>query len=142
MKLTKTSTQAALAMAFLSQQPESRPVQARQVADHLGIPNDSALKVLQALARQRLLRSRLGRAGGYQMSRPASAVTLLEIIEAIDGPVHAELPLTADGPAFDHPLGLLADACRRSAECLREELGRQTVADLVEPAAAPLAVAG
>ncbi|MEM6459315.1 MAG: Rrf2 family transcriptional regulator [Planctomycetota bacterium] len=142
MKLTKTSTQAALAMAFLSRQPASLPVQARQVAEYLGIPNDSALKVLQALARQRLLRSRLGRAGGYQMARPATAVTLLEVIEAIDGPIHAELPITAEGPAFDHPLGILGDLCRRSVDFLREELASRTVADLAEPSAAPLAVAG
>ena len=59
MKLSKSSAQAVLAMAFLAEQPTGSVIQARQVGGHLGIPTDSALKILQVLARHGLLASQL-----------------------------------------------------------------------------------
>lgn len=130
MKLTKTSAQAALAMGYLAECSEDRPTQARQVAEHLGIPTDSALKILQTLVRQQLLRSQLGRSGGYQMLVPASQISLLQIVEAIDGPINAELPLNPTEEALARPLAMLRETCARSAEHLRLELSQITVAHL------------
>ncbi|MEM9418673.1 MAG: Rrf2 family transcriptional regulator [Planctomycetota bacterium] len=130
MKLTKTSAQAALAMGYLAEQPETRPTQARQVAEHLGIPTDSALKILQTLVRQQLLRSQLGRSGGYQMLVPPQHISLLQIVEAIDGPIGAELPIQTSAPELESPVALLHDVCVRSAEHMRRELSQVTVADL------------
>jgi len=141
MKLTKTSAQASLAMAFLADRDDTRPTQARQVAEHLGIPTDSALKVLQSLVRHQLLRSQLGRRGGYQMLRPADSVTLLQIIEAIDGPIAVDLPLNPSEDALARPVGVLRDACARSAEHLRGELSQLTVADLTVAKAPPVSLA-
>ncbi|MEM6853752.1 MAG: Rrf2 family transcriptional regulator [Planctomycetota bacterium] len=130
MKLTKTSAQAALAMSYLAQQPAGELTQARQVAEHLGIPTDSALKILQALVRQQLLRSQLGRSGGYQVLVPAEELTLLQIVEAIDGPIHAELPIDTTEDALAGPVAALRQTCQRSVELLRSELTNTTVADL------------
>jgi Rrf2 family protein len=129
-RLSKTSAHAALAAAFLHDHEPTQTVQARQVADHLGIPTDSALKILQALARAGVLASRLGRAGGYRLSRPGGKITLLEIVEAIDGPVSGEMPAL---PATQHlatPVRLLREVCEHAARRLRHELGHVTVADL------------
>ena len=93
MKLTKTSAHAVLAMAYLSMQSDNGLVQARQVADQLGIPTDSALKILQTLARQGLIQSQLGRAGGYQLHRSAHEVTLLEVVDRAHGVFPAECPV-------------------------------------------------
>ncbi len=134
MKLTKTSAQAALAMGYLADRSEDRPTQARQVAEHLGIPTDSALKILQTLVRQQLLRSQLGRSGGYQMIAPAEHISLLQIVEAIDGPISAELPLHPTDDALARPLATLRETCARSAQQLRIELSRITVADLAASA--------
>ncbi|MEO1235370.1 MAG: Rrf2 family transcriptional regulator [Planctomycetota bacterium] len=130
MKLTKTSAHAALAMAFLSSTRGDQPVQARQVAEHLGVPTDSALKVLQRLSRQGLLQSRLGRSGGYRLSRPAAAVTLLQVVETIDGPITTDMPVSENPDGQPCAVGLLRRACDRSIQRQREELGRLTVADL------------
>ncbi|MBB6429796.1 RrF2 family transcriptional regulator [Algisphaera agarilytica] len=134
MKLTKTSAQAALAMGYLAEQTATRPTQARQVAEHLGIPTDSTLKILQTLVRQQLLRSQLGRSGGYQMLVPAEYISLLQIVEAIDGPINTELPLDSPSPEVEGRLSLLHDVCMRSTEHLRRELSSVTVADLMNAA--------
>ena len=129
MKLSKTSTHAALAVAFLAERNDGRHIQARQVAEHLGIPTDSALKNLQALVRGQIVRSQLGRAGGYVLARPADQITLLQIVEAIDGPVTADTPMRHH-PGLEPRLALLRAVCQRATDQARHELSRHTVADL------------
>ena len=143
MKLSKTSAHAALSIAFLSGRVNQGPTQARAVAEHLGIPTDSALKILQALSRHRLIKSQLGRSGGYILQRPAESITLLEIVEAIDGPIAGEMPFSQHAEKLDHSLNILTRACQNAADKLRESLGRYTVADLIEiEQPAPYAAAG
>jgi Rrf2 family protein len=133
MRLSKTSAQAALAMAFLAQRPAGQLSQARQVGEHLGIPTDSALKILQALARSSLLASQLGRGGGYRLEREAETISLLEIVEAIDGPISGELKIERTEHHDPASFELLQSVCAHAATRLREELGGTTVADLVSP---------
>jgi Rrf2 family protein len=130
MKLSKTSAQAALAMAFLAEQDSDTVVQARQVAAHLGIPTDSALKILQTLARQELILSQLGRSGGYRLHKPAASVTLAHIVEAIDGPISGAMRLDNRREGTAGSMELLQSVCEQVAVRLREELSRTTVADL------------
>lgn len=143
MKLSKTSAQAALALAFLAEQEADAVVQARQVAAHLGIPTDSALKILQTLARQELILSQLGRSGGYRLHKPAASVTLAQIVEAIDGPISGTMRLDARREGTAGSMDLLQSVCEQAATRLREELSRTTVADLARSnrAPAPLATA-
>lgn len=130
MKLSKTSTQAALALTFLAGQAPEQFTQARQVGVHLGIPTDSALKILQTLARQGLIQSQLGRTGGYRLGEPADRITLASVIEAMDGSIHSRmrLPVVRDGLA--HELAQLQGLCDRAAQCLVEHFSGTTIADL------------
>ncbi|MEM6333455.1 MAG: Rrf2 family transcriptional regulator [Planctomycetota bacterium] len=100
MRLSKASMYAALALRHLLdiQSQAAHPVQARQVAEHLGIPTDSALKVLQSLSRGGLLQSTLGRRGGYRPSAEAADATLRRIVELMDGPIVAEVPAETQNP--------------------------------------------
>jgi Rrf2 family protein len=129
MKLSKSSAHAAFAVAYLaSRSHEDGPVQARQVAEHLGVPTDSALKVLQALARNNLIQSQLGRAGGYRLHRLPETITLLDIVEAIDGPIHPQVPAGLSAPIGG--VKLLANICQQASDSVRNELSRLTVAEL------------
>lgn len=129
MKLSKTSAHAALALAFLANRTDAGPVQARQVAEYLGIPTDSALKILQALARNRIIRSQLGRAGGYRFHRPSHEVSLLDVVETIDGPIAPQIPID-DPDDGGGSVDLLQAACEQAATSIRAELARLTIADL------------
>ena len=130
MKLSKPSIHAALAMAYLGARHDGRPIQARQVAAHLGIPDDSALKILQALVRGRIVQSQPGRAGGYQLVGPAEQVTLLNIVEAIDGPIVTDVSFQPGSPSLDGRLAKLRAACERATVHVRHELSQYTVADV------------
>ncbi len=133
MKLSKTSTLAALAMAYLANQSNSRLVRAREVADHLEIGADSTLKILQCLSRQHLVQSQLGRGGGYRLDRQSGDISLLEVVEAIDGPITGDLHINGDIPlGTEARVALLLELCRRHAAQARRELQSVSVADLAE----------
>jgi Rrf2 family protein len=75
------------------------------IAEAQGIPPSFMAKILRSLVRARLLRSSRGVHGGFSLARPASRITLLDVVEAIEGP----LSLTNCTP---DPAG-----CPRSAGC-------------------------
>ena len=132
MKLSKTSAQAALAIAYLATQDNGNMIQARQVAKHLSIPTDSALKILQSLMQHGLIESRLGRSGGYRFNGSPQQTTLLQIVEAIDGPVTAEVPSVNSAADLGSRIGLLRTVCRHAAQQIRDELKKMTVEDLIQ----------
>lgn len=78
------------------------PLPAASTAGHLDVSPAHLSKVLQALARAGLLEARRGPNGGYALARPSTEIRLLDIYEALEG------PLRQDGCLFTKPV------CRRS----------------------------
>jgi len=136
MKLSKATTYAVLALECLHQQAEGnlKPMRARQVAEHLGIPTDSALKVLQTLARGGMLKSTLGRRGGYRPRVPVEDVNLLQLVELMDGPIAAEVPVADCDDANASLLAQLDHACGEIRELNRQALGAITLNRLIAKA--------
>ena len=67
----------------------SIPVSAQLIAEQRAIPEKYLTHILLQLKRSELVRSMRGAQGGYVLAKHPSAITLLHIIEAIDGPVLA-----------------------------------------------------
>ncbi|MEM9789528.1 MAG: Rrf2 family transcriptional regulator [Planctomycetota bacterium] len=132
MKLSKTTTYAVLALECLLCQDgqAGSPMRAREVAERLGIPTDSALKVLQALARGGLLKSTLGRRGGYRANAKPDEVTLLRLIELMDGPITADVPVPAN--AGSTLVSALDGVCAELRDRSRAELESITLERLIE----------
>jgi Rrf2 family transcriptional regulator, iron-sulfur cluster assembly transcription factor len=57
-----------------------------QLVTGTNLPRDFLAKIFQKLVRARLLTSAKGRGGGFMLARPAHAITLMDIVEAIEGP--------------------------------------------------------
>ena len=131
MKLSKTASHAAMAVTFLARQSRTPLVRAKDVGEYLHLPTESVLKILQGLARQNLIQSQLGRRGGYYFAGNAEEVSLLEVVEAVDGPLASAVPLRpTDGPTTAC-VQRMQSACDRAAEAARQELSRVSIADLV-----------
>ena len=64
-----------------------------------GMPGRFLLQVLRNLVVHGVLRSDLGVDGGYTLNRPLDSISLLEVIEAIEGPIAASVPTTLSLPA-------------------------------------------
>lgn len=60
---------------------------ANGVASATGLPAPTVAKLMGSLAKAGLLASSRGVAGGFSLARPAHAITLADIVEAIDGPI-------------------------------------------------------
>lgn len=63
------------------------PVQSLQIADRQGIPKQYLDQLLLILKKAGLVESSRGRQGGYVLARPASRITLFEIVTALEGPL-------------------------------------------------------
>lgn len=76
---------------LLATLPPDRPLPAARLAEFHGVPAAYLAKHLQALARAGIVESLAGRKGGYRLARPATRITLLDVVEAVEG----------DEPAFN-----------------------------------------
>jgi Rrf2 family protein len=88
LRLSKKSDYALMAMKHLAMRPHGgASSSAREIAEAYDIPLELLAKVLQRLVRSRLLVSVQGTRGGYRLGRAATAITVADVIQAVDGPV-------------------------------------------------------
>jgi Rrf2 family protein len=129
MKLTSASSYALHAVVFMAGRKDDSPVASHEIARARRISEKFLLKVLTPLVRARVLVSLKGPNGGYRLARPASRITLLEVIEAVDGPIRGYAPLAAEGDTkLDRRLQAV---CNEAAEHLRHQLEKVRISDLV-----------
>lgn len=129
MKLTRTSGYAVHAMVHIAQRDGSgSPAIGHTVAKELAIPEGFLLRILVALSRAGLLRSIKGPNGGYNLARPAKNITLLDIIEAAEGPLAATADPVSNPPdSVDKKLQALTTAV---TDAVRKEMSRITLVEL------------
>ena len=72
-------------MAHLAGTDAARPVSLGSIAEAEGLPLAYLEHLVQRLRRQGLVESRRGAHGGYTLSRPATEITMAEIVEALEG---------------------------------------------------------
>ena len=93
------------AMIFLASSPPQAIVPFREIARRMHIPEEFAAKILKTLATRGLVRATRGVHGGYSLAKPMSAISFLDVIEAVEGPIVVNLCL--DG----------GDACKLTPSC-------------------------
>jgi Rrf2 family cysteine metabolism transcriptional repressor len=106
MKLTARTEYALLALIYLTRANTDNYVPADVIAAAQGIPYKYLEQILLALNRSHFLRSAKGPGGGYKLAKPASSITVAEIIRLFDGPLapsgsaskyfHEETPLSKE----------------------------------------------
>jgi Rrf2 family transcriptional regulator, cysteine metabolism repressor len=90
MKLSRTVSYAVRATLQLAQSDPSTPVPCSRLASEGEMPERFLLQILRVLVTHGILRSTRGVDGGYALTKPADQISLLEVIEAIDGPLDSE----------------------------------------------------
>jgi len=86
--LTRKTDYALVAMACLAQRADADPpVSARAIADEYSLPLALMMNVMKTLQRHGLIESQRGASGGYRLARSADAISLADVIGAIEGPV-------------------------------------------------------
>ena len=87
LRLSKKADYALMAMKHLATRTDSGSASAREIAEAYDIPIELMAKVLQRLARHGLLASHQGTRGGYRLAKSPGAISVADIIQAIDGPL-------------------------------------------------------
>jgi Rrf2 family protein len=124
---------------FLSNLREDETMAGKDLAEFFGLPPAYLLKNLRALARAGVLRTTSGPRGGYRLARPPEEITLLDIVEALEGSepayhcseIRQRGPSALDRSAYPQPCGV-AVAMWRAEEAWRDSLRATTIADLEE----------
>ncbi len=90
MIFSPTSQYALRALIYLATHEQSGPVLGRTIAESESIPKQFLSKILHNLRNKGLIRSTMGPGGGYQLARPASEITVLQVVVAVEGPLNLE----------------------------------------------------
>ncbi|MAG58591.1 MAG: hypothetical protein CMJ83_20065 [Planctomycetes bacterium] len=87
MQINRGTEYAIRAALFLARQKADTPVMLAAVAEAIGAPANYLSNILQALARFQIVQSHRGARRGYTLARPRSEIDLLQITEALEGPL-------------------------------------------------------
>lgn len=117
--ITTKSPYAVKALAELARRGSASPVPIGEIARARGIPVQFLEGLFGNLRRAGILQSQRGVKGGYSFARPPADVTVLEVVELLDGDLGADT--TDAGPVF-------VDA----VEAVKKVLGGTTIADVAE----------
>jgi len=148
LRLSKKTDYALLAMRHLAANADRGAVSARELAEAYDIPPELLAKVLQKLVRGRLLESQQGLRGGYALARPASSMSVADVIQAIDGPLMVTACSEDDHSCGQYAKCNIRDPLWRIKDRIVEALASTSVAELAlelpqpmtppEPAAMPV----
>ena len=114
--ITSKSPYAVLALAELGRMAGSDPVPIGELARRREVPVQFLEQLFAVLRRAGIISSQRGVKGGYRFAREPSSVTVLEIVELLDGPLGRDAE------------GVFADA----AAAARKMLAQTTIADVIE----------
>ncbi|MBN1815996.1 MAG: Rrf2 family transcriptional regulator [Sedimentisphaerales bacterium] len=93
MKISRSAGYGMVAVGYIADNSKDGAVLASRISKEYNIPMEYLLKILQQLVRANILRSKRGPRGGFTMARPTKEITMLEIIEAVSGPLTSHLDL-------------------------------------------------
>jgi Rrf2 family protein len=159
LRLSKKTDYALMAMKHLALMGDRGSASAREIAEQYDIPVELMAKVLQRLARRGLLASHQGTRGGYQLARPSTAISVADVMQAVDGPLTVTACSHDDHGCGQYqkcnvrdPLWRLKDRILTAlGTCSIFEMAHDTIPDMVLPlpvtrrsetAAGPVTAAG
>jgi len=93
MRISRSTGYGLLAAGYIARNQKKGIILSQSISKEYSIPLEYLLKILQQLVRANILRSKRGPRGGFILAKPANKVNMLEIIEAVDGPLTSQLNL-------------------------------------------------
>jgi len=130
MKLSQSVTYAVRAALRLAECSDSGPISCGRLAREGNMPERFLLQILRDLTKKGILRSTRGGGGGFTLARDADSVTLLELIEVIDGPIAPSMPNNVALP--DPASAVLRETLERITRNARRQLATITLRSLCD----------
>lgn len=101
MRLSNLADYAVITMSAAANHCGGERISASELAEETGLPRPTVQKLVSKLTGAGLLRSVRGAHGGLQLARPAAAITVADIVEAVEGPIALTACIEAHGEC-DH----------------------------------------
>jgi Rrf2 family protein len=131
MKISRTVSYAVRATLQLAQSPQGTPVPCSKLASEGKMPERFLLQILRNLVTHGILRSTRGVEGGYSLTRPPEQISLLDVIEAIEGPFG--VGASAGDELAEEGQPRLQEALRSITEVSRSQLEAIKFSQLLDP---------
>lgn len=143
LRLSKKADYALLALRHMAAPGARETVSARELAESYDLPPELLAKVLQQLVRGGLLASQQGIRGGYGLAKPAAEITVVDVVQAIDGPMMVTACSESDHSCDQYTKCNIRDPLWKLKDRIVSALAATTVAELAadlapEPAAIPV----
>lgn len=137
MRISEGVEWAAHCAVLLAVIPEHARLPTAQLAEYHGVPTPYLAKSLQALMRAEIVESSTGRHGGYRLARPSDEISMLDIVQAIEGTepafrcseIRRRGPSAVGARSYSPTCGIAA-AMWRAEEAWKDELARTSIADI------------
>ncbi len=129
--LTKRTDYAIRAFLCLARSDGSAPVSSRRIAEAMDIPPHFLPHVLGDLARAGLVEATNGKHGGYRLARRPEGLSLLEVIEAVEGPTVPEDCALETGPCAPNDPCAVHHAISGAQQAFVGALAHASLADIV-----------
>jgi Rrf2 family protein len=130
MIFSKPCQYAILAMTYLGGQERGSLRSIREISEQIEVPLPFLSKVISTLSRKGLVTSRRGPKGGVTLGRPASRLTVGDIVEAIDGPLESGRCILGFAECCGKAPCPLHDTWNEARGKLEQALHRKTLLDL------------
>jgi Rrf2 family protein len=98
MRISRSTGYALLAVGYIVRHHKEKIILSQAISKEYNIPLEYLLKIMQQMVRANVLRSKRGPRGGFSLAKPANKISMLEIVEAVDGPMASQLDLTELAP--------------------------------------------
>ncbi len=108
------------------------PKKLRQISVEMGVPRTFVSQILGDLVQAGLANSFFGANGGYRLTRSPEEITLLEVVEAGEGPLESDTCVLGDEPCHWESVCPLHETWSAASAAMRAELAATTLATLVE----------
>jgi Rrf2 family cysteine metabolism transcriptional repressor len=103
LRFTKRADYGLMAIHFIASHREDGAVSAKRIAEEFHIPPERLAKILQRLAKRKLIASHNGPKGGYVLTMPPEGITVGQVVRALEGPLRIVSCMAADDdcPQFE-----------------------------------------
>lgn len=132
MQITRAGEYGVLGLMCLARRPLGSVVMIDEVSREEQIPKSFAAKIFQSLVRAGLVRSNRGTGGGFTLVKDPRQITVLEVIEAIEGKIAFQRCMTEPN-ACEHAGGCaLCGLFEEAQDRVKDTFSRTTLADLAK----------
>ena len=128
--ISKKGDYAIRGMVYLASQQPDRVVLVGEIARAMDVPPQFLAKIFQQFGKLGLVRAFRGSGGGFQLSRPPGEITLLEIVEAVEGPIMPNRCVMSKGVCSRDRVCPVHPVWKKLQANMRETLGAVTLKDL------------